>query len=73
MPGTEVAVNAAHVFDVTEPATKPALSGSQPHWWPIDAYLTLEPGFSTSLEVTGSFDAAALRERFPAGQRQAVE
>lgn len=73
VPGTEVAVNAAHVFDVTDSATKPALTGSQPHWWPIDAYLTLEPGFSTSLEAAGAFDAAALRARFPAGQSRRVE
>lgn len=72
VPGTEAAVNAAHVFDVTDSGTKPALTGSQPHWWPIDAYLSLEPGFATSREANGSFDAAALRARFLPGQREAV-
>jgi hypothetical protein len=68
VPGTEVPVDAAHTFDVTDAASRPmGLTGSAPHWWPIDAYQALEPGLSTALEVTGAFDAAALTERFPRG------
>ncbi|MBL8936710.1 MAG: alpha/beta fold hydrolase [Archangium sp.] len=72
VPGTETAVAAAHVFDVSKSAGKPEVTGSQGHWWPTQAYGVLEPGFSSSLEATGGFDAAALRERFPPGASEAV-
>lgn len=68
VPGTELPVRAAHTFDVT--AAKPAgaqWAGKEGHWWPTAAYLEHEPGFSLSLEASGSFDVAALRERWPAG------
>ncbi|MFZ5439973.1 MAG: hypothetical protein ACOZQL_08180 [Myxococcota bacterium] len=66
VPGTDVAVQAAHAFDVTD--AKPAgdvWAGKEGHWWPTQAYQELEPGFALSLEASGSFDAATLRERFP--------
>lgn len=73
VPGTEVAVDAAHTFDVTNTATKPAgLTGSQAHWWPTDAYGAVEPGFSHSWEATGAFDAAMLAAQFPRGQTEAL-
>ncbi|MCA2978780.1 MAG: alpha/beta fold hydrolase [Myxococcaceae bacterium] len=68
VPGTEAPVDAAHTFDVTSAASRPAgLSGSQPHWWPIDAYQALPPSLSTALEVSGAFEPQRLRERFPPG------
>jgi hypothetical protein len=68
VPGTESPVDAAHTFDVTDSASRPAgLTGSAPHWWPIDAYQMLEPGRATALEVAGVFEPAALLERFPRG------
>ncbi len=73
VPGTETPVDAAHTFDVTGTATKPTgLTGSQAHWWPTDAYGSVEPGFATSWEATGVFDARALEARFPRGQTEAV-
>ncbi len=69
VPGTEVAVKAAHTFDVTK--AKPAgatWSGKEGHWWPTAAYLALEPGFTLSLEASGTFDVEALRARWPAGE-----
>lgn len=72
VPGTETAIAAAHVFDVSKSASKPSVSGSEGHWWPTVAYRTLEPGFSSSFEVNDAFDAAALRARFPAGVTDAV-
>jgi hypothetical protein len=68
VPGTESPVDAAHTFDVTSSASRPkGLTGSQPHWWPIDAYRTLEPGMGNALEVHGTFDLDVLQERFPPG------
>jgi hypothetical protein len=68
VPGTEALVDAAHTFDVTNAASRPAgLTGSQPHWWPIDAFLALEPGGSLALETSGEFVPERLRERFPPG------
>lgn len=73
VPGTEVAVDAAHTFDVTNASTKPGgLTGSQAHWWPTDAYGVVEPGFSHSWEATGAFDAAALAGQFPRGLSEAL-
>lgn len=73
VPGTEVAVDAAHTFDVTSTSTKPTgLTGSQAHWWPTDAYGSVEPGFSHSWEVAGAFDAATLAAQFPRGQSEAL-
>lgn len=72
VPGTEASVAAAHVFDVSRAASKPALTGSQAHWWPIDAYQSLEPGFGLSLESAGRFEPSALRQAFPAGAREVV-
>ncbi|MDX2008550.1 MAG: hypothetical protein SFW67_00085 [Myxococcaceae bacterium] len=68
VPGTEAPVDAAHTFDVTNAASRPAgLTGSQPHWWPIDAFLALEPGVALALETSGEFAPERLRERFPPG------
>lgn len=72
VPGTETAVAAAHVFDVSTSTSKPAVTGSQGHWWPTQAYGALEPGFSNAFEVSDTFDAPALRARFPAGVAEAV-
>lgn len=72
VPGTETAIGAAHVFDVSKSASKPEVTGSQGHWWPTQAYGALEPGFSNSFEVSDTFDPAALRERFPPGASQAL-
>lgn len=72
VPGTETAIAAAHVFDVSKSAGKPEVTGSQGHWWPTQAYGVLEPGFSNTLEATNTFDAAELRERFPPGTSAAV-
>lgn len=67
VPGTETAIDSAHVFDVSKSASKPTVTGSQGHWWPTQAYGSMESGFSTTLEVTDTFDAASLRQRFPPG------
>ncbi len=73
VPGTEAVVQAAHTFDVTNTSTKPSgLTGSQAHWWPIDAYGAVEPGFSNSWEVAGAFDGAELVARFPSGQSESL-
>ncbi len=72
VPGTELAITAAHTFDVTMSASKPSLSGSAAHWWPIDAWLTLSPGLSTGREVAGTFDSTELRTRFPPGVTEAL-
>ncbi len=72
VPGTEVAVQAAHTFDVT--GSKPsgaAWAGKEGHWWPTSAYAELDPAFfDASLEASGQFDAEALRARWPAGQTE---
>lgn len=66
VPGTDVAVKAAHVFDVS--ALKPAgMAAREGHWWPTSAYQEVEPGAGNSLEVSGVFDAEVLRGRWPAG------
>lgn len=69
VPGTDVAVKAAHAFDVS--ALKPpgeTWAGKEGHWWPTQAYLELDPGVALSLEASGAFDAEALRARWPAGE-----
>jgi hypothetical protein len=74
VPGTETTVDAAHVFDVSHSVAKPqGLTGSQAHWWPIDAYPlldrgTLEPGFYGFFGFTN----ANLKVSFPPGVTEAV-
>jgi pimeloyl-ACP methyl ester carboxylesterase len=71
VPGTDVVVEAAHGFDVTD--LKPEgtrWAGKEGHWWPTQAYLDVEARFATSLEAHGSFDVAALRARWPAGETE---
>ncbi len=72
VPGTETAIGAAHVFDVSKSASKPEVTGSQGHWWPTQAYGSMEPAFADTFEVTGTFDVGALRARFPPGASEAL-
>lgn len=73
VPGTEVAVAAAHTFDVTTMAERAGrFPGKEGHWWPTDVYPRLAPVFELSREVTARFDPAALKARFPPGQTETV-
>jgi hypothetical protein len=74
VPGTELPLRAAHTWDVTNQAARgDAYPGKEGHWWPTKAYALIEPGFALSAEVTGHFDATALRARFPPGVTEAAQ
>lgn len=75
VPGTDFTVDAAHVFDVTHMAGKPMFTDSRAHWWPISTYQSQglwDRGLRRSREVSGHFDAAALRAEFPPGVTEVV-
>ncbi len=70
VPGSEPAIGAARVFDVSKSASKPEVTGSQgrvPSLVADAGARGLESGFSDTLEVTGTFEAAALHARARCG------